>query len=51
MYTSIKNNSNVFLSSISSTIELWSVNHPLINEDSELNDFTNIKLLIEICDN
>ena len=39
------------LSSISSSLEFWSVNHTSINENSTLNVFKNIKFLGEISGN
>ena len=39
------------LSSISSGLELLSLNQTSINENSELNSFKNINFLGEICDN
>ena len=39
------------LFSISSGLELWSVNYTIINENSELKVFKNIKLLGEISNN
>ena len=39
------------LSSISSGLEFWSVNHTSIYENSELNVFKNIKVLGEISSN
>ena len=39
------------LSSISSSLELWSVNLTLIHENSELKIFKNIKLLAKIWNN
>ena len=39
------------LSSISNSLEFWSVNHTSINENAELNIFKNIKFLEEICSN
>ena len=39
------------LSSISSTLELWSVNHTSIHENSESNIFKNIKVSGEILNN
>ena len=39
------------LSSISRALELWSVNHTSIYENSELNIFKNIKFLVEISNN
>ena len=39
------------LSSISSGLDFWPVNHTLIYETSELNVFKNTKFLEEICSN
>ena len=39
------------LSSISSSLEFWSVNHTLLYKNSESKDFKNIKLLGEISNN
>ena len=39
------------LSSISSGLEFWSVNHTSLYENSELNDFRNIKCSGEILSN
>ena len=39
------------LSSISSSLEFWSVNHTLLYKNSEPKDFKNIKLLGEISSN
>ena len=39
------------LSSISSSLEFWSVNHTLLYKNSESKDFKNIKLLGEISSN
>ena len=41
----------LILSSISSGLELWSVNHTSTYENSEPNVFTNIKFLGEISNN
>ena len=41
----------LILSSISSGLELWSVNHTSMYENSELNVFTNITFLGEISNN
>ena len=41
----------LILSSISSGLELWSVNHTSMYENSELNVFTNIKFLGKISNN
>ena len=39
------------LSSISSSLEFWSVNHTLLYKNSKSKDFKNIKLLGEISSN
>ena len=39
------------LSSVSSSLEFWSVNHISIYENSELSAFKNLKLLAEIFNN
>ena len=39
------------LSSVSSGLEFWSVNHTSIYENSELKDFKNIKFFGEISSN
>ena len=41
----------LILSSISKSLEFWSVNHTSINENSEWNVFKNIKFLGEISNN
>ena len=41
----------LILSSISSSLEFWSVNHTLIYEDSESKIFKNVKFLGEISNN
>ena len=39
------------LSSISSSLEFWSVNHTSVYEDSELNAFKSLKVLAEVFNN
>ena len=39
------------LSSISRSLEFWSLNHTLIHEESELKGFKNIKVLDKISNN